>query len=154
MSKSSAHRFGRRHILISGGSLAAVALTGRRAAADPTAMQEWMRSILGERTAEEGRITLDLPEIAENGNTVPMTVAVASPMAADDYVKAVHIMSERNPYAEIATLRFSPRSGRATAATRIRLAESQRVHAVAEMSDGRVYTVSRQIEVTIGGCGG
>jgi len=117
-------------------------------------MQAWRRSILGDRTAEEGRIALELPEIAENGNTVPLTVSVESPMTADDYVTAVHVMTERNPAPEVATFRFTPQSGRATVSTRIRLAESQTVHAVAETSDGRVYSASRAVQVVIGGCGG
>ena len=156
MSRPSACYFRRRQILISGSSLAviALALPGRQAAADLQAMQAWMQSILGDRPAEQGRIVIDLPEIAENGNTVPLTVEVESPMTVNDYVKTVYIMTERNPNPEVATFRFTPRSGRATASTRIRLAESQRVHAVAEMSDGRVYTASREVKVTIGGCGG
>jgi sulfur-oxidizing protein SoxY len=156
MRRSSARQFHRRQILISGSSLAviAVALPGRRAAADLPAMQAWMQSILGDRTAEEGRIAIDLPEIAENGSTVPLTVEVDSPMTVNDYVKAVYIMTERNPSPEVATFRFTPRSGRATVSTRIRLAESQTVHAVAEMSDGRVYTAAREVKVTVGGCGG
>ena len=156
MRRSSAHHFKRREALISAGSFAlvAVAWPGRRASADLPAMQAWRRSILGERRAEEGRITLVLPEIAENGNTVPLTVSVESPMTADDYVTAVHVMTERNPDPEVATFRFSPQSGRATVSTRIRLAESQTVHAVAETSDGRVYSASRAVQVVIGGCGG
>jgi sulfur-oxidizing protein SoxY len=155
MNKSSSIRFDRRQVLGAGGALVAIAATiPGRAVADLPAMQQWMRSVIGERSAEEGRITLDLPEIAENGNTVPLTVEVDSPMTEDDYVKAVHVMTERNPDPEVATFHFTPRSGRATVSTRIRLSESQTVHAVAEMSDGSVYTASRAIDVTIGGCGG
>ena len=156
MTRSSARHFNRRQILVSVGALVtiATAVAGRRAAADLPAMQAWMQTILGERTAKQGRIVIDLPEIAENGNTVPLTLEVDSPMTENDYVKAVHVMAERNPDPEVATFYFTPRSGRATVATRIRLAESQTVHAVAEMSDGRVYTASRDVDVTIGGCGG
>jgi sulfur-oxidizing protein SoxY len=155
MNESSRSQFDRRQVLVAGGALVAIAATiPGRAAADLPAMQQWMRSILGERAAEEGRIMLDLPEIAENGNTVPLTVEVDSPMTEDDYVEAVHVMTERNPDPEVATFHFTPRSGRAAVSTRIRLAESQTVHAVAEMSDGSVYTASRAIDVTIGGCGG
>jgi sulfur-oxidizing protein SoxY len=156
MTGSSVRRFCRRQILVSGGSLAvaAVALPGRRAAADLPAMQAWMQSILDGRTADQGRIAIDLPEIAENGNTVPLTIEVESPMTDDDYVEAVHVMTERNPNPEVATFRFTPRNGRAMVSTRIRLSESQTVHALAEMSDGRVYSAAREIQVTIGGCGG
>lgn len=156
MNGSSSSDFDRRQVLVAGGALLAigVAVPARRAAADLPAMQAWMQSILGERTAEKGRIVIDLPEIAENGNTVPLTLEVDSPMTENDYVKAVHIMTESNPDPEVATFYFSPRSGRAKVSTRIRLAESQTVHVVAEMSDGSVYTAARDIEVTIGGCGG
>ena len=155
MTRSSSEHFSRRTILVSGGALAlAAAWPSRKAAADLSEMQAWRQSILGERTAEEGRIVIDLPEIAENGNTVPLTIEVDSPMTQDDYAKAVHVMTERNPDPEVATFYFTPRSGRAVVSTRIRLAESQTVHAVAEMSDGRVFTAAREVEVTIGGCGG
>jgi sulfur-oxidizing protein SoxY len=156
MTRSPARHFNRRQILVSAGALVtiATAVAGRRAAADLPAMQAWMQTILGERTAKQGGIVIDLPEIAENGNTVPLTLEVDSPMTQNDYVKAVHVMTERNPNPEVATFYFTPRSGRATVSTRIRLAESQTVHAVAEMSDGSVYTAAREVEVTIGGCGG
>lgn len=156
MKRSSSERLSRRELLVAGSALVAVtaALPSRRAAADLSEMQAWRQSILGERTAEEGRIVIDLPEIAENGNTVPLTVEVDSPMTEDDHVKALHVMTERNPDPEVATFYFTPRSGRAVVATRIRLAESQAVHAVAEMSDGRVFAAEREVEVTIGGCGG
>ena len=155
MTRSSSEHFSRREILVSGGSLAiAAALPGRRAAADLSEMQAWRQSILGERTTEKGRIVIDLPEIAENGNTVPLTIEVDSPMTENDHVKALHVMTERNPDPEVATFYFTPRSGRAVVATRIRLAESQTVHAVAEMSDGSVFSAAREVEVTIGGCGG
>lgn len=111
-------------------------------------------AILGDRKAEEGRISIELPEIAENGNTVPLTVEVESPMTEDDYVKAVHIFAEGNPQPEVATMNFTPRSGEAVASTRIRLAKTQKIHALAEMSDGSVFTASREVKVTIGGCGG
>ena len=156
MKRSFSEHFSRREILVSGGAFVAVAAgwPSRKAAADLAAMQAWRQSILGERTAEEGRIAIDLPEIAENGNTVPLSVAVDSPMTEADHVKALHVMTERNPDPEVASFYFTPRSGRAVVSTRIRLAESQTVHALAEMSDGSVYSAAREIEVTIGGCGG
>lgn len=113
-----------------------------------------MKAILGERVAEEGRVSIDLPEIAENGNTVPLTIKVESPMTEDDYVKAVHIFAEGNPLPDVATMNFTPRSGEAVASTRIRLAQTQKIHAIAEMSDGSVFTAVRGVKVTIGGCGG
>ena len=97
---------------------------------------------------------LDLPEIAENGNTVPMTVSVESPMTEQSYVSDVLIVADGNPRGGIATFHFSPASGVAEANTRIRLAETQNVIAVAKMNDGSFFTASKQVKVTIGGCGG
>ena len=113
-----------------------------------------MADILGGSTAEEGRISLDLPEIAENGNTVPLTVEVDSPMTEDDYVKAVHLFADGNPVPTVASMNFTPRSGEAVASTRIRLAQTQKIHAIAEMSDGSFFTAAQEVKVTIGGCGG
>ncbi len=101
-----------------------------------------------------GRIELDLPQIAENGNTVPIGVAVQSPMSGSDYVKTVHIFAEGNPNPEVCSLHFTPACGEAKAATRIRLAKTQNIVAVAQMSDGSVYRETVEVKVTIGGCGG
>ncbi|WP_043540134.1 thiosulfate oxidation carrier protein SoxY [Salinarimonas rosea] len=101
-----------------------------------------------------GRVTLDVPEIAENGNTVPMDVWVDSPMTADDYVAEVLVVADGNPRPGVATFHFSPLSGRAQANTRIRLAGTQNVIAVAKMSDGSVFMDKKEVKVTIGGCGG
>ena len=108
----------------------------------------------GGKAAAEGKVTLKMPEIAENGNTVPLSISVDSPMTADDYVKRVVIVSEGNPRPEVATFHFSPKSGVAQASTRMRLAKTQNVVAVAEMSNGSFHMVKRQVKVTIGGCGG
>jgi sulfur-oxidizing protein SoxY len=130
------------------------ALFGASAQAGLPEVDAAIKEILGERTAEEGRISLDLPEIAENGNTVPLTVEVESPMSADDYVKTVHIFADGTPQPTVASMSFTPRSGEAVASTRIRLAETQKIHAIAEMSDGSVFSAVREVKVTIGGCGG
>ena len=95
-----------------------------------------------------------MPEIAENGNTVPMTVSVESPMTAQSYVSDVIVVADGNPNAGVATFHFSPASGIAEANTRIRLAETQNVMAVAKMNDGSFFSVTKQVKVTIGGCGG
>ena len=108
----------------------------------------------GGKSPAEGKVTLKMPEIAENGNTVPLSISVDSPMTADNYVKRVVIVSEGNPRPEVATFHFSPKSGVAQASTRMRLAKTQNVVAVAEMSDGSFHMVKRQVKVTIGGCGG
>ena len=113
-----------------------------------------LEKFTGGKAAAEGKIKLTMPEIAENGNTVPLSIEVDSPMTADNYVKRVVIVSEGNPRPEVATFHFSPKSGVAKASTRMRLAKTQNVVAVAEMSDGSFHMVKSQVKVTIGGCGG
>lgn len=130
------------------------ALFGKAAKAALPEVEAALAEVLGGATAEEGRITLDLPEIAENGNTVPLTVEVESPMTEDDYVKTVHLFADGNPVPTVAEMNFTPRSGEAIASTRIRLAQTQKIHAVAEMSDGSFFTAAQEVKVTIGGCGG
>jgi sulfur-oxidizing protein SoxY len=102
----------------------------------------------------KGKVKLDLPEIAENGNTVPMTVMVESPMTPQAYVTDVMVIADANPRAGVVSFRFSPMSGVAEANTRIRLAETQNVIALAKMNDGSVFMDSKLVKVTIGGCGG
>ena len=115
---------------------------------------ELIKKFTGGKAAAEGRVRLDLPEIAENGNTVPMTVSVESPMTEQSYVSDVLVVAEGNPRGGIATFHFSPASGVAEVNTRIRLAETQNVIAIAKMNDGTVFKTSKQVKVTIGGCGG
>lgn len=134
--------------------ITSTALFGTAARAGLPEVEAAIKEILGDRTSEEGRISLDLPEIAENGNTVPLTVEVESPMTDEDHVTAVHIFAEGNPLPNVAKMNFTPRSGEAVASTRIRLAKTQRIHALAEMSDGSVFSATREVKVTIGGCGG
>lgn len=116
--------------------------------------QAAIAKLLGDREATEGGITLTTPAIAENGNTVPISVEVESPFTADDYVRAIHIFAEENPTPEVVSFQFTPASGRARTSTRIRLARTGRVVALAEMSDGRVLRTANEVKVTIGGCGG
>ncbi|MGI9509232.1 MAG: thiosulfate oxidation carrier protein SoxY [Geminicoccaceae bacterium] len=146
---------GRRGFVAAGAALiTTTALFGPAAKSGLPEVEAAIAEILGDRTAEEGRISLELPEIAENGNTVPLTVEVESPMTDEDHVTAVHIFADGNPVATVAKMNFTPRSGEAIASTRIRLAKTQKIHAIAEMSDGSVFTAARDVKVTIGGCGG
>lgn len=108
----------------------------------------------GGKAPTAGRVKLDVPEIAENGNTVPMTVSVESPMTAQSYVTDVLIVTDGNPRAGVATFHFSPSSGVAEANTRIRLAGTQNITAIAKMNDGSFFSATKQVKVTIGGCGG
>ncbi|QKV17582.1 thiosulfate oxidation carrier protein SoxY [Oricola thermophila] len=101
-----------------------------------------------------GTITLNAPEIAENGNTVPVSVSVESPMTEDDYVESVAIFADGNPSPDVITFNFTPMSGEASATTRMRLAKTQNVIAVAKTSTGQVFMDKKEVKVTIGGCGG
>jgi sulfur-oxidizing protein SoxY len=145
----------RRDMLGVAGAGALLAVLGPRlASADPADVAEAIKKISGDRRIVEGKIKLDVPQIAENGNTVPLTVAVESPMSSDDYVKSVHIWADDNPLPDIVSFRFTPASGRAQASTRMRLARTQNIHAVAETSKGELFSAKTEIKVTIGGCGG
>src|SRR5215468_4638823 len=120
----------------------------------PRDIQAVVKMLVGDTTPMEGRISLDLPEIAENGNTIPYTVRVESPMTEAEYVKAVHLLAPANPHPQISSFFFTPQSGKATVASRMRLAQTQDVLVYAEMSDGTLYTTKRSVKVTVGGCGG
>ncbi|MFA7429400.1 MAG: thiosulfate oxidation carrier protein SoxY [Rhodospirillaceae bacterium] len=136
--------------LVAAAGLSVVA--ARPAAAAPTAAEQITKVAGG--TPKEGRVKIDGPEIAENGNTVPVTIEVESPMTADNYVKSVYVFADGNPAPDVASFNFTPQSGKAYAKFRIRLAKTQNVKAVAVMSDGSSYIGSKEIKVTIGGCGG
>ena len=144
----------RSFVAASAALITTTSLFGAAAKAGVPEVEAAMAEILGGSTAEEGRISLELPEIAENGNTVPLTVEVESPMTEDDYVKAVHLFADGNPVPTVAKMNFTPRSGEAVASTRIRLAKTQKIHAIAEMSDGSFFSAAQDVKVTIGGCGG
>jgi sulfur-oxidizing protein SoxY len=146
----------RRQALTTGAAAAAMAVLGGRAgpalAANDSA--ELIMKFTGGKTPTAERVRLDVPEIAENGNTVPMTVSVESPMTEQSHVTDVLVVTDGNPRAGVATFHFSPASGVAEANIRIRLATTQNVIAIAKMNDGSLFTASKQVKVTIGGCGG
>ncbi|WP_135465727.1 SoxY-related AACIE arm protein [Crenalkalicoccus roseus] len=145
----------RRHLLAAAAGGVAIAALPRAAGAEmQPATTEAIRKVTGGKTPQEGRVTLRLPPIAENGNTVPVTVSVDSPMTAADHVKTVHLFADRNPTPDVATFHFTPAMGRAQADTRMRLGQTQDVIAVAEMSDGSLWMGRTEVKVTIGGCGG
>ncbi len=124
------------------------AQAGAKEAADQIA------KFTGGKTAEKGKISIELPEIAENGNTVPLSVSVDAPMTADNYVSDVMVVAEGNPNPGVATFHFSPMSGKAESSTRIRLAATQNIVVVAKTSKGEYFTGQKLVKVTIGGCGG
>jgi len=134
---------------------ALLATTSAGTAQDPPAsLDEALKKIMGAAKPSEGKFLLELPEIAENGNTVPFTLTADSPMTEADHVKAMHIFAPANPQVDIATFQFTPASGKASASSRMRLAKTQDIVAVAALSDGKFLMAKRTVKVTIGGCGG
>ena len=145
----------RRGLLIGTGAAALLVTLGTLPAAATTEqVAAEIKKLFGDKKLAEGRIKLELPSIAENGLVVPLGFEVQSPMTAADYVKAVHVFAEGNPHPFIASFAFTPLAPKAAAQFRIRLAQTQNVVAVAEMSNGELFTVRQEVKVTIGGCGG
>src|SRR5215470_4225003 len=124
----------RRFLAVAGGVALAPILVRRSARATPATMAAAIREVVGEAEVREGKVTLELPPLVENGNAVPMTVTVESPMSAADHVKSIHVFNEKNPEPVIVTFHLGPRAGKAKISTRVRLADSQTVLAIAEMS--------------------
>jgi sulfur-oxidizing protein SoxY len=146
--------FNRREALAIGAGAAGATMLGVPQAVAANDSDEVIKKFTGGKAPVQGKVKLDMPEIAENGNTVPMTVMVESPMTAQSHVTDVLIVADGNPRSGVATFHFSPASGVAEANTRIRLAASQNIVAIAKMNDGSFFTTSKQVKVTIGGCGG
>jgi sulfur-oxidizing protein SoxY len=146
----------RRDVLKAAGILAAGAGTAtiRAVPADatPAAMQAAIRRVIGEASVKPGKVTLEIPPLVENGNTVPCAVTVESPMTAKDYVKAIHIFNEKNPQPNVISMHLGPRAGRANVSTRIRLSDTQTVVAIAELSDGSFWSASTNVIITLGAC--
>ena len=126
------------------GVVSVVALEPARAT--PAKMQAAMKKVLGEAPLRKGKVTLDVPPLIENGNTVPLTVSVA------DHVKAIHVFNEKNPQPNVVSVHLGPRAGKASISTRIRLADSQKVIAVAEFSDGSFWSDEAEVVVTLAAC--
>jgi sulfur-oxidizing protein SoxY len=136
-------------LALGGGASSAIATIAQ---ATPAEMQAAVASIVGETRVTPGKVTLDIPPLVENGNTVPCTVTVESPMTAADHVKAIHVFTEKNPQPYVISVALGPRAGRASVSTRIRLRDTQTVLAVAEMSDGTFWSASANVIVTISAC--
>ena len=146
----------RRGVLAGASGLAVVGITltptdGR---ATPALVAEQVKKLAGGAEVKTGRVILKMPQIAENGNTVPLTVAVDSPMSSTDYVKSVYVFADGNPAPDVASFTFSPLSGKVEVQTRMRMARTQNVVAIAQMSDGSFFSSQAEVKVTIGGCGG
>ena len=145
----------RRQFLTVAGSLigsfaVASAQTVRPAAATPTAAA--IDEIVGDAPVHQGKVKLEVPPLVENGNAVPLTVSVDSPMTEREHVKSIHIFNEKNPQPNVVSFYLGPRAGRAQVSTRIRLADSQKVIAIAQLSDDSVWSDSADVVVTLAAC--
>jgi sulfur-oxidizing protein SoxY len=122
------------------------------ARATPASMEAAIKKVAGSAPLRKGKVTLNLPPIVENGNTVSVDIAVESPMTPVDYVKAIHVFNEKNPLPNVISAYLGPRAGQAKVSTRMRLADSQRILAVAELSDGTFWSDEVEVIVTIAAC--
>jgi len=127
-------------------------ITVAPAQATPAATEDAIRRVVGSARVSKGRVKLELPPLSENGNTVPLTVSVESPMTPADHVRAIHVFTELNPQPDVVSFRLGPRSGMARVATRIRLANTQTVTAIGELSDGSFWSATASVVVTLAAC--
>ena len=140
-----------RRTFLAGAALVTV-LPLSAARATPEAMAAAITEVVGDVAVREGRVTLDLPPLIENGNTVPITVSVESPMSEADHIKAIHVFNEKNPQPHVFDARLGPRNGKALIATRIKLGDSQKIVAIAETSGGEFWSASADVIVTLAAC--
>jgi sulfur-oxidizing protein SoxY len=147
----------RRRFLIETAALAGAAGIGLSlapvsASATPASMRAAIRKVVGEAPLKKGKVKIDLPPLIENGNAVPLVLSCDSPMTAEDHVKAMHVFTEKNPQPNVISIQLGPRAGRASVSTRIRLADSQKVVAIAQMSDGSFWSEEIEVIVTLAAC--
>src|ERR1700732_3121547 len=141
----------RRRILWAAAGAGLASFVPTAGAAEDT-MAEAIRDLIGEASVAPGKVELELPPIVENGNTVPLAVSVDSPMTEADHVESIHIFNQKNPQPYVAAFKLGPRTGKARVATRIRLADSQRVVAIGRLSDGSYWADSVDVIVTLAAC--
>ena len=149
----------REFLVLACGAASVAAATKVRAQIDPNqqalrkaAMQEALRRVVGDAPVRRGRVKLELPPLIDNGNSVPLSVAVESPMTPSDHVKAIHVLTQKNPLPDVVSVHLGPRAGRAGISTRVRLADTQTVVAIAELSDGTFWSDSAEVVVTLSAC--
>jgi sulfur-oxidizing protein SoxY len=142
--------FSRRVVVTSALAVTLVPWTAARATSAD--LETAIKEIVGDKPVREGRLKLDIPPLVETGNAVPLTVSVDSPMTDADYVKAIHVFNEKNPQPHVFNAWLSPANGKAVIATRIKLADTQKVVGIAEMSDGSMWSASADVIVTIAAC--
>jgi sulfur-oxidizing protein SoxY len=127
-------------------------VTLRPAEATPATLTAAIRNIVGEAAVRTGKVKLDVPPLVENGNTVPMTVSVSSAMTANDYVTSIHVFNEKNPQPNVGNFYLGQHAGRAQISTRIRLADSQKIVAIARLSDDSFWSATVDVVVTLAAC--
>ena len=146
----------RRQFLALAGSAVALGaapiVTLRPAEATPAMLATAIRDVVGAAAVRAGKVKLDVPPLVENGNTVSLTVSVASPMTESDHVKSIHVFNEKNPQPNVGNFYLGARAGRAQVSTRIRLADSQKIVAIAKLSDGSFWSASVDVVVTLAAC--
>jgi sulfur-oxidizing protein SoxY len=143
----------RRDVLIgslAGGLVATLRISDARAT--PEEMRSAIRQFVGAAQVRKGRVELDVPPLVENGNTVSLVVSVDSPMTKTDYVKSIHVFNEKNPQPNVIGVYLGPRAGKAKISTRFRLADTQMVTAIAQMSDGSFWSANAEMIVTGAAC--
>lgn len=134
------------------GTATIVVLPFASARATPESMAAAISQVVGDAAVRRGRVTLDVPPLVENGNTVPLVVSVESPMTAADHVRAIHVFNEKNLQPSVFSARLGPRNGRAVVGTRIKLGDSQTIVAIAETSSGEFWSASADVIVTLAAC--
>jgi sulfur-oxidizing protein SoxY len=144
-------RLARRDLILGAGAGLLVLTLPRAVLARPT-LEDAIRGFTGGKALNDGRVKLDIPPLLENGNAVGVTIDVESPMTAEDHVRRIALFNEKNPQADIAVFHLGPRSGRARVSSRIRLATSQTVVAVAELTDGSFWSSRASVIVTLAAC--
>jgi sulfur-oxidizing protein SoxY len=147
----------RRRFLKLAGSTAAIGafpmlISVREVEATPEMMATAIRTVTGGAPVQIGKVKLDIPPLVENGNSVPMTVSVTSPMTPGDYVKSIHVFNEKNPQPNLGNFYLKPGAGRAQVSTRVRLADSQKIVAIAKLSDDSLWSVTAEVVVTLAAC--
>ena len=141
-----------RRVFLTTGTAAALLMTLRPAQATPAAMKVAINDVVKGATVRPGRVKLDVPPLVENGNTVPLVVSVDSPMTDVQHVVSIHIFNEKNPQPNVGNFYLGPRAGRAQVATRIRLADTQTLIAIAKLSDGSFWSATADVVVTLAAC--
>lgn len=150
--RSGRSELSRRDVVAAAAGLAAATLAGRAGAAAPPALSEFVTRLTEGAVPEMGGMTLDIPALVENGNSVDTRITVESPMSEGDHVRWIHLIAEKNPFPDMARLHLGPRAGRAEVATTLRLAASQTVIALASLSDGRFVMAQADVVVTLSAC--